>query len=881
MVGRLLWVGVVCAGICAAQTVPVAPKAATLGDGWAMQDAAKVSVDGAKVSAARFDASGWYRATVPGTALTTLVNNGIYPEPNYGENDRPEVIPDSLARTSWWYRDVVSVPLSYAGRHVWLNFDGINYSAAVWVNGVRVGETRGAFVRGRFDISAVVKPGAKAVIAVLVAPQPHPGEPHEHTLKAGVGKNGGITAVDGPTFLSTIGWDWLPAVPDRDTGIWQKAWLSATGDVEVRDPLVTTTLPLPATDSADVAVKATVENLTDVAAHGVLVGSFEGVRFERKVELAPHEAKVVAFDTVSDAVLHVRNPKLWWPNGYGPQNLYALTLRFIEGTRVSDENDVAFGVRTITYSVGDSDNLTISVNGKRVFIRGGDWGLDEALKRIPPERMEAEFKLHKMANLNMIRNWVGQSTSETFYEMADKYGMLLWDEFFQPNPSDGPNPDDLTTYVANVRDKILRYRNHPSIAVWCARNEGPPPKEIDAELRKLMAELEPTRLYQPSSTDGRGVKSSGPYYWRAPEKFYEVDAPFKTEIGSMSVPTLESVHEMMPWKDWESINDDWAEHDFAKGAQRGDKYKGELEARYGAVANLADFVRKAQMMNYEAFRAMYEGREVQMFAPATGVLTWMSKPAHPSFTWQLYDYSLEPMSSLYAVRSAGEMLHVGLNEETGDEFVLNNTAEAFSGSVVTRIYALDGRLLSHREDTVRAKADAATVVPPLTTTAGAVSIVRLVLQDATGKVISENTYWRGAKKNDLTAMETMPRVALQAHAVRVVRGGDAVVRVTLRNPTQHVALMTHVQLRRADGERVLPQYAEANYVTVYPGESTTVEITAATRDFEGHLPVVVVDGWNVVVVAGPSAGVTVETNVEALPEHWPVTGLPVATEGLR
>ena len=129
--------------------------------------------------------------------------------------------------------------------------------------------------------------------------------------------------------------------------------------------------------------------------------------------------------------------------------------------------------------------------------------------------------------------------------------------------------------------------------------------------------------------------------------------------------------------------------------------------------------------------------------------------------------------------------------------------------------------------------------------------------------------------------ETMPRVALQAHAVRVVRGGDAVVRVTLRNPTQHVALMTHVQLRRADGERVLPQYADANYVTVYPGESTTVEITAATRDFEGHLPVVVVDGWNVVVVAGPSAGVTVETNVEALPEHWPVTGLPVATEGLR
>ena len=110
-----------------------------------------------------------------------------------------------------------------------------------------------------------------------------------------------------------------------------------------------------------------------------------------------------------------------------------------------------------------------------IFIRGGDWGLDEAMKRIPRERLEAEIKLHKLANLNLIRNWVGQSTSEDFYELCDKYGILLWDEFFQPNPSDGPNPTDMATYIANVRDKILRYRNHPSIAVWCARNEGNPP----------------------------------------------------------------------------------------------------------------------------------------------------------------------------------------------------------------------------------------------------------------------------------------------------------------------------------------------------------------------------------------------------------------------
>ena len=157
----------------------------------------------------------------------------------------------------------------------------------------------------------------------------------------------------------------------------------------------------------------------------------------------------------------------------------------------------------------DSENLTISVNGARVFIRGGNWGMDEGMKRIPRERLEAEIHMHQIAHLNLIRNWVGQSTGEDFYELCDKYGMLIWDEFFQPNPNDGPDPDDLETYMANVRDKILRYRNHPSIAVWCARNEGFPPKEIDDRLRVLMAELEPTRRYQPSSTSGAGVRSHG------------------------------------------------------------------------------------------------------------------------------------------------------------------------------------------------------------------------------------------------------------------------------------------------------------------------------------------------------------------------------------
>jgi hypothetical protein len=879
--GALFAAGVTMGGSLALAASSSVPLPVTIAAGWQLQDAAKVPEAGAAIAGAKYRPKGWYAATVPGTVLTSLVNNGVYPEPLYGENNRPDKIPDSLSRIPFWYRVVFKIPKAYAGRHVWLNFDGINFSAQVWVNGRQVGAMKGAFSRGIFDISQDVRPGKKAGVAVLVTPQPHPGVPHEHTIRDGMGKNGGITAIDGPTFLSTIGWDWIPAIRDRDTGIWQKVFLSATGPVVIKDPLVTTDLPLPKTDTADVSVRARVENVSDQAQKGVLKGGFGDVTFEQSVEVAPHSSQVVTFDPKTAAALHMVNPKLWWPNGYGPQNLYDLHLSFEVDGKASDNRDVSFGVRKFSYAVPDSENLTISVNGVRVFVRGGNWGLDEAMKRNPRPRLEAQIRMHQIANLNMIRNWVGQSTSEDFYELCDKYGLLVWDEFFQPNPSDGPDPDDFDTYMANVREKILRFRNHASIAVWCARNEGYPPKEIDDALRVLMTELEPARLYQANSADGRGVNSHGPYHWRTPREFYTFNEAFKTEIGSMSVPTIESIRGMMPEKDWETINDDWAEHDFAKGAQGGDKYPTIIAERYGKVANLADFVRKSQLANYEAFRAMYEGRNAKLFHPTTGILTWMSNPAQPSFVWQLYHHDLEPNSALFAVKKAAEMVHIQLNESNGDVEVVNNLPVAMEkGRAHVTVYNLDGSAAYQRDYDVSAAASASTSLGVMEWPEGlsTVHFVKLALWDAGGKLVSQNFYWRALPEHpdDLTALVGMPVVTLDATVARRDVGGTSFFDVTLRNPGTQIALMAHVQLhRKKSGERVLPVYYSDNYISLTPNESRTITIEAATADLKGETGLVLVDGWNVGVTASSAAGVDVALNVGAQVDHWPVTGLPM------
>jgi Exo-beta-D-glucosaminidase Ig-fold domain/Glycosyl hydrolases family 2/Glycosyl hydrolases family 2, sugar binding domain/Glycosyl hydrolases family 2, TIM barrel domain len=888
-----------------------APAPVQISSGWELQDSAKVPKTGAGagavISTLRYKPQRWYPAVVPGTVLTTLVKNGVYPEPLYGENNRPDRIPETLNKTSYWYRTVVEIPPAYAGRHVWLNLDGINFSAEVWVNGTYFGTMRGAFKRGIFDISPQVKPGQKAAIAVLVRPQPHPGDPHEHTIADGMVTNGGITAIDGPTFLSTIGWDWLPGIRDRDSGIWAKVFLSSTGPVIIKDPLITTDLPLPKTDSAEVAISTTLANLTDVPQKGGLRASFGDVSVEKEVEIAPHSTQTVTFDSKTFTALHMLSPKLWWPNGYGPQNMYDLRLSFDQGNVTSDSQTISFGIRKITYSVPDSENLTISVNGVRIFIRGGDWGLDEGLKRAPRERLEAEIKMHQLANMNLIRNWVGQSTGEDFYELCDKYGILLWDEFFQPNPSDGPNPDDLPTYIANVRDKILRYRNHPSIAVWCARNEGFPPKEIDDQLRTLMAELEPTRRYQPSSTSGAGVNSGGPYRWRTPREYYIYSEAFKTEIGSSSIPTIESIQGMMPQKDWEQIDDDWAEHDLARGASAGDTYPATLASRYGKVANLADFVRKSQLANYEAYRAMYEGRNAKLFNPATAVITWMSSPAQPSFVWQLYHHDLEPNSALFAVKKANEMVHVQFNELNGDLQVINNLPVILQGATAhLAVYDLTGTVKFEKDFAITGPASRAIDLGAIDPVEGdwhwprdlsPVHFIKLDLKDSTGKLLSQNFYWRGPNSglanaftgdpDNLKSLDSMKTVTLHASAAQSEADGKLQISVSLHNPGPGIALMAHLQLRHGKPSssanpdpltnvtsRVLPVYYSDNYISLVPGESRTITIEAAEADLKGDSPQIVVDGWNIAVAAA-SSPVPIALNINAQVDHWPVTGLPI------
>jgi hypothetical protein len=289
------------------------------------------------------------------------------------------------------------------------------------------------------------------------------------------------------------------------------------------------------------------------------------------------------------------------------------------------------------------------------------------------------------------------------------------------------------------------------------------------------------------------------------------------------------------------------------------------------VLNLADFVRKSQLANYEAFRAMYEGRNAKLFHPTTGVITWMSNPAQPSFVWQLYHHDLEPNSALFAVKKAGEPIHIQLNELNGEVQVINNLdAPLQNAHAHLAIYNLDGSVKYEHDFDVTAAASEATTLGSVAWPAGLsdVHFVKLELRDATGKLISENFYWHALPehRDDLKALDGLSTIALDAKVGRSDNEGKSLISVTLHNPDKEVALMAHLQLRRKrSGERVLPVYYSDNYVSLLPNETRTITIDA----------LVVADGWNVRVTASSSVGVTVADNVDAQVDHWPVTGLPI------
>jgi hypothetical protein len=813
------------------------------GGAWRLQRASLVSAEGESLSKVGFADGDWIVAAVPGTVLASYLNIGAIPDPNYGENQL--YISDSFFCADFWYRNEFVASELPAGQRAWLNFDGVNWKTDVFLNGGKLGRIEGGFIRGRFDVTGRLLPGAKNALAVRIQKNDTPGSTKQKTFED-PGKNGGALGIDNPTYHASIGWDWIPTIRGRDIGIWGGVYLTFSGPVTLEDPLVKSTLPLPDTTRADVSIEVKLVNHTPRPVTGTLRGRLGELHFEQRITVDGSAITKVKFDPTNTPGLRVENPKLWWPAGYGEPHLYPMELSFqTRDKKVSDTRAFDVGIRQMTYSE-EGGTLRIWINGRRFIARGGNWGFGESMLLYRRREYDAAVRYHREMNFTMIRNWVGQVGDEEFFAACDRHGVMVWQEFWLANPYDGPDPKDDDLFMRNALDSVLRFRNHPSIGIYCGRNEGNPPRPLDDAIRKVLAENHPDIHY--ISNSAFGVVGGGGPYMAMPLSFYftgGAHTKLHSEMGMPNIPPVESVRAMMPESALWPQGLDWGLHDFTlTGAQGGESFRNIIEFNYGGADNLDDWVSLAQFLNYEGYRAMFEGQGNHRM----GLLLWMSHPCWPSFVWQTYDYYFEPTAAYFGCKKGCEPLHIQWNPVTESVEVVNNSGGNAQGlTAAVEVRNMDGTKQWEKSVTLDSPEDSANSCIKMEYPSGLTPLhfLRLSLTRGTD-TISTNFYMRGPTEGNYRAIRQLPKVKLEASTHATRQGNRWQLTTELHNPSGQPALMVRLKaVREKSGDRILPAIYSDNYIALMPGEHRTIQTELEHADTRGEAPRIAVEGFNV------------------------------------
>ena len=875
------------AGIAGASAESDSPGM-SLRENWFIQSSAVVHADGAAMSKVGFPTRDWYPTGVPGTVLSALVDDKVYPDPYSGINLRSipgtsypifedfstiMMPPTSPFRQSWWYRTEFKLPADYRGRTIWLGLDGINYRANVWMNGMQVASSEqlaGTWRLFQIDVTPAAKPGEDNSLAVEIAP------PQPHDLA--------ITLVD-----------WAPMPPDKEMGLWRDVRIFATGPVALRYPAVLTKLDLPSTKEAWLTVRAELTNAADHPVDAVVRGRIEDLSFEQSLHLAAKETQVVHFRPEQFPQLKISSPRLWWPAQVGKQELYPLELAAEVQGQISDSSHLRFGIRQVTTNLDEKGHRVFQINGKNILIRGAGYSFDMLL-RSSPQRQQAELNYVRDLNLNAVR-MEGKLEDDHFFDLADQMGIMVlpgwcccdqWENW--------PAWDQENQHVAgsSMRDQIRRLERHPSVITFLYGSDFAPPPPIEKLYLGIFEELEwpnpsiSSAAARTTTLGPSGVKMTGPYEY-VPPLFWYLDTRhggafgFNTETSpGPAIPPIESLRRMLPPDHLWPVDSVWEYHGGGM-SQTLNVFIDALNQRYGPANSVEEFAIKAQVQAYEAHRAMMEAYGRNKYT-STGIIQWMLNNAWPSMIWHLYDWYLRPGGSYFGVKKACEPLHVQYSYDDHSVVVVNSYYQPFADlKVIAKVYNLDLTEKFSKEANLSVGPDSSTRVFTLPSLSGLSTAYFLSLKlESAGQERSRNFYWLSTREEtldwareeldtsgeydistwtpsktlaDYRPLNQLSRVDLDAKAQYQKSGKESTTTVTLHNPASMLAFAVHLKVNRPSSGRVsreappddeiLPVLWQDNYFPLLPGETRQITATFGTEDGGNGIPAVQVEGWNV------------------------------------
>ncbi len=861
----------------------VAQNIKELNSGWFCKNITDLKQSGEQITKTNaFDKAEWMPAVVPGTVLTTLIKSKKVPDPFYGMNNTliPDIYKTGREHYTYWFYNEFELSSLKKNEQVFIHLRGVNYASEIFLNGKKVNPKThyGMFLRQNYNISHLLNKKGVNRLAVLVLPPDPVGNPN-----GGQGGDGVIARNVMHQYVA--GWDWIQPIADRNTGIWDKIYIERTGPVNIKNPHIITKVPgkrFPGEEQKPAVIKMSIEvqNSTNKPVSGEISYLLNKETLKIPVNLAPNETKELLLPDYE-----LNNPKLWWPNGYGKQNLYTLNLQFkIDGKTLSDEEKVNFGIREIITEWNPfTRSKQIFVNGQKIFIKGGNWIISDALLRFSPERYDAEIRMHRDMNLNNIRIWGGAITERPeFYQACDKYGLLVMQDFwisgdcngrwFDPKKKEDQwtrrkYPDDHSLFLKSCADQVKMLRNHPSLAFWCGGNEMSPSEDILFPLRdSILAKLDGTRWFiENSNSDSMsynfiGGNGDGPYVIQPIKKFFEKRTfPFNSEVGSIGLSDYESLKRFLPkeamivpgqfthskdknqnW--WNKTHPIWNYHKYLP-------YDNSIE-KYGKVKSVDDFAFKAQLVNYNQYRALVEGFSTHMWEWYTGFMIWKTQNPWTSMRGQMYDCYLDPNGGLYGLHCGSEALHIFYNPVESKVMIANNTFKTQRDLLMEVIcYDMKGKATQIYHDlanifptSVKRYQNIKRNIRGLHEENGCFMRMRLI--NLKQEVLSENFYWLPDENGVYSGLQNMAKADIQIKAKQMDKGK---VKVSLKNSdiSNPVAFFCRISLiNNKTGKRVLPTFFTDNYISVVPGAKKTIFL-----EFDSKLELsdlkVRVRGWNV------------------------------------
>lgn len=599
------------------------------------------------------------KASVPGDVTDDLHKAGVIEDPLYAEN---------LKTCSWIYEEDWTYECTFDAETdlfekscVRLVFEGVDTLSEIRLNGVLLGKTENMFLRYEYDVKPFLKAKDNRLTVKIFSSRKYIREKND-------GKDRRALFNKDRLFLRKaqcqFGWDWAPCLPG--IGLWLPCYLIADDGARINDVRVTTK------NDGCVRVEVNAQIPDSGYALRVTVGE---------------QTKRIAAAPFSACDLFVENAKLWWPNGYGEQNLYDYIVVLEKDGEALDEKRGKTAFRTVELYQeplgGEEYNFGFKVNGRKIFAKGSNWVPCSNMTGAIPEAMyERLLRIAREANMNMLRVWGGGIyEKEIFYELCDKLGILVWQDFAfacSAIPADVEGIEE--NFLKEAAYQIKRLRNHPSLVLWCGGNEfiphlnGVPYERGNALIKSVLPDLlknsddRPYIYNSPMSLEGDDwLFMSGDNHTSCLNaaivddklceyRRYIAQKPshFISESAILGSTRIRSLKKFIPEDRLWQTNECWEYH-FVENPHNVTlqkpftwQEKKMAEDLFGDISTLPLFAKKSMLAMAEIMRS--EADFTRANKNCAGYMNWMYNDTWGCGTWALVDYYYEKKPALYFLK---------------------------------------------------------------------------------------------------------------------------------------------------------------------------------------------------------------------------------------